>query len=536
VVLVLGLAGVFYYLYKASYEPTVVLTPPPINPPVASPSEPNESVNLESADATVVASATNKGLIFAPKPAPANLSDSLSSNVTDNQESNSASDNQLVESAGVLADNLAKTTLPVGEVDQVEDEGASSKLSVPLAPNAEMTPEPEAAAVDEAPIDGTVVEVSPIGGGASNAPSVELDSSGPVDETLSQDVQLSPQPSSVETESARGDLDVRSDSAGTSATVVVPTPRPSDAGEWPQESTPELKSEKKVEPSPVKSEKTKEEAASAPKPKTSSEPSAVPKSRAVVSPPQSSSAPKPLNISLEPLSQSQTTDVATGGDAAKPSSDNVSFYNVPSDDEAIASVWVSNLHSTPDEAESDQVWRKLEGLVGSGRLYRYDTTVGGIKQRRIRLGFFPTKAEAAAAGSRLANDAKLSSSPWLVQPTQAEYKKYFGQSLSDFWVVNISSTPNQEDSEKVWRALAGTKAADYLKKLKSKGSLAPKIYRSETTVNGQLHYRIRLGFFANQKEAEAAGQDLVAAAGLGSALIGQPWAVRPTVDEEKANR
>jgi septal ring-binding cell division protein DamX len=177
----------------------------------------------------------------------------------------------------------------------------------------------------------------------------------------------------------------------------------------------------------------------------------------------------------------------------------------------------------------------VDGLASSGRLYRYDTSVGGIKQYRIRLGFFPTRAEAEAAGARLASEVKLPATPWLVQPTVAEYKKYAGQALSNQWVVNISSTPTREDSEKVWRALDGVNAKSYLKKLAKVGQPGPRLYRSEITLNGQVHYRIRLGFFASQSEAESAGQGLATAAGLSSILIGQPWAVRPTVDEEKAN-
>jgi septal ring-binding cell division protein DamX len=196
---------------------------------------------------------------------------------------------------------------------------------------------------------------------------------------------------------------------------------------------------------------------------------------------------------------------------------------------------VSNVHSTPDQAESDRIWARVEGLSGFGRLYRYDTTVGGIKQRRIRLGFFATREEAEAASARLASEAKLTGAPWLVRPTMAEYNKYYGQSLSDRWAVNISSTPIEADSEKVWAALAGDKAKKYLDKIAQADQSAPTVYRSEATVNDQTHYRIRLGFFATQAEAESAGQGLAAAAGLTASQIGQPWAVRPTVDEEKAS-
>jgi hypothetical protein len=207
----------------------------------------------------------------------------------------------------------------------------------------------------------------------------------------------------------------------------------------------------------------------------------------------------------------------------------------PNDEEAIAEVWVSNLHSTPDEAESQKVWSQVANLTGFGRLYRYDTTVGGIRQWRIRLGFFETREEAEAASGRLLSEAKIGGTPWLVRPTVAERNKYIGQSLSAFWVVNIASTPNQADSEKFWLALEGEKAKNYLNNLKPMaGQKTPKIYRSEAVVNGQKHFRIRLGFFTDQKEAEAAGQALTKAAGLSPSQIGRPWATRPTVDEVKA--
>jgi hypothetical protein len=160
--------------------------------------------------------------------------------------------------------------------------------------------------------------------------------------------------------------------------------------------------------------------------------------------------------------------------------------------------------------------------------------VGGIAQKRIRLGFFKTREEAEAASASLAREAGLPGAPWLVQPTLAEYQKYYGQSLSSLWVVNISSTPVKEDSEKVWGALATNKAKGALKTLDNPDRPV-RLYRSESTVNGQLQYRIRLGFFATQEEALKAGRTVALAAGLTASQIGEPWATRPTKEEEETN-
>ncbi|MDR1085743.1 MAG: SPOR domain-containing protein [Deltaproteobacteria bacterium] len=209
----------------------------------------------------------------------------------------------------------------------------------------------------------------------------------------------------------------------------------------------------------------------------------------------------------------------------------------PVEEDTIAPVWVSNLYSTPAQDESDQIWRRVENIPVSGRLYRYETTVGGIKQYRIRLGFFDTRSEAEAAGRKITEEAKLSVTPWLVQPTAAEYRRYYGQSPSAHWAVNISSTPVSADSDRIWESLTGKKAQNFISKLKKSPAAVPgpKVYRTQTSVSGQIQYRIRLGFFDTQAEAEKAGRELAAAAGLSAGQIGLPWAVRPTVDEEKAN-
>jgi hypothetical protein len=209
----------------------------------------------------------------------------------------------------------------------------------------------------------------------------------------------------------------------------------------------------------------------------------------------------------------------------------------PVEEDTIAPVWVSNLYSTPAQDESDQIWRRVENIPVSGRLYRYETTVGGIKQYRIRLGFFDTRNEAEAESRKITEEAKLSVTPWLVQPTVAEYNRYYGQSPSVHWAVNISSSPVSADSDRIWESIHGKKAQNFIRKLKKSQASDPdpKVYRTQTSVSGQLQYRIRLGFFDTQAEAEKAGRDLAAVAGLSAGQIGLPWAVRPTVDEEKAN-
>ena len=92
--------------------------------------------------------------------------------------------------------------------------------------------------------------------------------------------------------------------------------------------------------------------------------------------------------------------------------------------------------------------------------------------------------------------------------------------ISEKWVVNISSTPDSSESHKLLMRVLGN-------------DLGGQVYSYETTIEGKLHYRIRVGFFDSKAEAEAAGQKFYENFKLSST----PWAVQPTVEEvERYNK
>ncbi|MDR1395678.1 MAG: SPOR domain-containing protein [Deltaproteobacteria bacterium] len=405
----------------------------------------------------------------------------------------------------------AEAPRPLEVVDQ-----ADLTDEVPAAP-AESSPAPAAGSSE--------TETAPPAGPSETEPAFPAEPS-------EAETAFPAEPSETETAFPAGPSEAETAfPAGPSETETVPpagpseieTVPPAEAPEAPAagpENTPPAESAavSPAEPSPPAL------AAAKPAARTPAKPEAKPEAKPQAKPAETE-APRLLDISpAAPAAAPPASPPA--GPASEPDAE---------DDGAIAPVWVSNLYSTPDAAESEQIWRRLSAAAGTARIYRYETAVGGIRQHRIRLGFFATRAEAQEAGRKLAQDARLAAEPWLVQPSQAEYSRYYGQSLSDHWAVNISSTPVQEDSEKIWQTLSETRAQNFLRKLTPAAPLAsPGLYRSETSVSGQRQYRIRLGFFLTQPEAEKAGRDLAAAAGLKAAQIGQPWAVRPTVDEERS--
>lgn len=86
--------------------------------------------------------------------------------------------------------------------------------------------------------------------------------------------------------------------------------------------------------------------------------------------------------------------------------------------------------------------------------------------------------------------------------------------ISDKWAVNISSTPDSNESHKLLMRILGH-------------DLGGRIYSYETLIDGKQHYRIRVGFFTTRAEAEAIGQKIFDDFKLSS----RPWAVQPIVDE-----
>jgi septal ring-binding cell division protein DamX len=199
---------------------------------------------------------------------------------------------------------------------------------------------------------------------------------------------------------------------------------------------------------------------------------------------------------------------------------------------------------------ADAAWARLEGREGPGKsIYRYQTQIDGVPYTRIRLGFFATQQEAQEAARALSAELGLSP-PWSVRPTVAEERQYAKAapaaanaaaetpSYSRFWVVNISSTQDGQESESIWSALNGAPAKAALGKAQTDHSPDGPIslYRYETQLDGAQMYRIRLGFFESAAAAEAAGRAMTEAASLGASRIGTPWTVHPTADEERTHK
>ncbi len=91
----------------------------------------------------------------------------------------------------------------------------------------------------------------------------------------------------------------------------------------------------------------------------------------------------------------------------------------------ISELWVVNISSTPDSAESLRLLNRIlaSGSAG-GQVYVYETSIDGRDHHRIRVGFFTSRADAEAVGQRLKEEYKLSATPWAVKPTVEEVKKY----------------------------------------------------------------------------------------------------------------
>ncbi|MDR2456358.1 MAG: SPOR domain-containing protein, partial [Deltaproteobacteria bacterium] len=172
-----------------------------------------------------------------------------------------------------------------------------------------------------------------------------------------------------------------------------------------------------------------------------------------------------------------------------------------------------------------------------GTLYRYETTVDGSAVHRIRVGFFPDRSAALAAAQNLATAASLGTTPWAVQPNVTEARRFGAQAISDLWVVNLSSTPDEAESLALWQILEGQSAAlEKLQDSRAKGLSALSLYRYDTSVGGRKQYRIRLGFFESAQAAQEAGRLLAEAASLPESRIGRPWTVRPSAGEAASYR
>ncbi|MGL4208910.1 MAG: SPOR domain-containing protein, partial [Candidatus Adiutrix sp.] len=93
----------------------------------------------------------------------------------------------------------------------------------------------------------------------------------------------------------------------------------------------------------------------------------------------------------------------------------------------ISDFWVVNISSTPNANESMRILSNVLGRDVGGQIYTYETTIGGISHYRIRIGFFNNRSEAEEVGRQVAENFKLSSPPWVVQPTALEVKRVTGE-------------------------------------------------------------------------------------------------------------
>jgi hypothetical protein len=250
------------------------------------------------------------------------------------------------------------------------------------------------------------------------------------------------------------------------------------------------------------------------------------------------SAPKAPSTSANSDSAGAISAANQGSEATTASkvATDKSESSIQAENEIISSVWVANLLSTPSQAEADAAWTRLKGHDNGNQLYRYEVEIDGTNQHRLRLGFFPERSAAEAAATDMAKKAGLGT-PWLVQPNLSEVRKYDQPRVSNLWAVNISSTPDQTESDSIWTALNQGTAIETLKSLESKkapGQSNLSLYRYVTLVEDQKQYRIRLGFFETNTQAESAGRELAKSASLGQARIGLPWAVKPIQSEVEA--
>lgn len=90
----------------------------------------------------------------------------------------------------------------------------------------------------------------------------------------------------------------------------------------------------------------------------------------------------------------------------------------------ISNLWVVNISSTPDAAESIRLLNRVNTMDVGGQIYFYEATIDGRVHHRIRVGFFETRGEAEAVGQKVKDTLKLSATPWAVKPTVEEVERY----------------------------------------------------------------------------------------------------------------
>jgi hypothetical protein len=156
-----------------------------------------------------------------------------------------------------------------------------------------------------------------------------------------------------------------------------------------------------------------------PEPKPAPKPAAKPEVK-----PEAKPEPKP-EAKLGPKPEAKPEPKPEPKPEAKPEAKpEVKPEAKPADEVKISDVWVVNISSTPDAAESLRVLEKVLASEAGGQVYSYETTIDGNVNHRVRVGFFATRAEAEAIGLKIKEEHKLFSTPWAVQPNVDEVERY----------------------------------------------------------------------------------------------------------------
>lgn len=90
----------------------------------------------------------------------------------------------------------------------------------------------------------------------------------------------------------------------------------------------------------------------------------------------------------------------------------------------VSDLWVVNISSTPDPAESLRLLKRVMATDVGGQVYFYEITLDGRVYHRIRIGFFDTLGEAEIVGQRVKEAFQLTATPWAVKPTVEEVAQY----------------------------------------------------------------------------------------------------------------
>jgi|GEM_PF-1708286 len=121
---------------------------------------------------------------------------------------------------------------------------------------------------------------------------------------------------------------------------------------------------------------------------------------------------------------SETAPAATTATASATEAKPAATGSTPASAGEISDLWVVNISSTPDAAESNRLLNRVIATDVGGQVYFYETNIDGRVHHRIRVGFFNSRGEAEAVGQKVKEVFKLSATPWAVKPTVEEVERY----------------------------------------------------------------------------------------------------------------